>query len=118
MWVYGYDVFDPASVYPSNRRNPSNQLLYKDTSGVLIDSLMSTSPDADIIDQVSPRIGFAYQLGNQAVLHFSYGHFFQMPPLYAMYQNYSYLIPPNDHGTTMGNVRLEPEKTILSLIHL
>ncbi|SVA11241.1 uncharacterized protein METZ01_LOCUS64095, partial [marine metagenome] len=36
-----YDVFDPASVYPSNRRNPSNQLLYKDTSGVLIDSLMS-----------------------------------------------------------------------------
>ena len=107
-----YDVFDPASVYPSNRRNPSNQLLYKDTSGVLIDSLMSTYPDADIIDQVSPRIGFAYQLGNQAVLHFSYGHFFQMPPLYAMYQNHSYLIPPNDHGTTMGNVRLEPEKTI------
>jgi len=107
-----YDVFDPASVYPSNRRNPSNQLLYKDTSGVLIDSLMSTYPDADIIDQVSPRIGFAYQLGDQAVLHFSYGHFFQMPPLYAMYQNHSYLIPPNDHGTTMGNVRLEPEKTI------
>ena len=107
-----YDVFDPASVYPSNRRNPSNQLLYKDTSGVLIDSLMSTYPNADNIDQVSPRIGFAYQLGNQAVLHFSYGHFFQMPPLYAMYQNHSYLIPPNDHGTTMGNVRLEPEKTI------
>ncbi|MEC9456276.1 MAG: TonB-dependent receptor, partial [Candidatus Neomarinimicrobiota bacterium] len=107
-----YDVFDPVSVYPSNRRNPSNQLLYKDTSGVLIDSLMSTYPDADIIDQVSPRIGFAYQLGDQAVLHFSYGHFFQMPPLYAMYQNHSYLIPPNDHGTTMGNVRLEPEKTI------
>ena len=107
-----YDVFDPVSVYPSNRRNPSNQLLYKDTSGVLIDSLMSTYPEADIIEQVSPRIGFAYQLGNQAVLHFSYGHFFQMPPLYAMYQNHSYLIPPNDHGTTMGNVRLEPEKTI------
>jgi len=107
-----YDVFDPVSVYPSNRRNPSNQLLYKDTSGILIDSLMSTYPEADIIEQVSPRIGFAYQLGNQAVLHFSYGHFFQMPPLYAMYQNHSYLIPPNDHGTTMGNVRLEPEKTI------
>jgi len=107
-----YDYFDPASVYPSNRRNPSNQLVYKDTSGVLIDSLMSTYPDAEIIDQISPRIGFAYQLGNEAVLHFSYGHFFQMPPLYAMYQNHSFLIPPNDHGTTMGNVLLEPEKTI------
>ena len=107
-----YDVFDPASVYPSNRRNPSNQLTFKDTSGVLIDSLTSTNLNADIIDQISPRIGFAYQLGNEAVLHFSYGHFFQMPPLYSMYQNHSFLIPPNDHGTTMGNVLLEPEKTI------
>jgi outer membrane receptor protein involved in Fe transport len=74
--------------------------------------MTSTYPNAPVIDQVSPRIGFAYQLGGQAVLHFSYGHFFQMPPLYAMYQNHSYLIPPNDYGTTMGNVLLKPEKTI------
>ena len=100
-----YDVFDPASNYPSDRRNPANQL-------VLGDTMTSTYPQAPVIDQVSPRIGFAYQLGNQAVLHFSYGHFFQMPPLYAMYQNHSYLIPPGDFGTTMGNVLLKPEKTI------
>jgi len=100
-----YDAFDPASVYPSDLRNPANQL-------VLPDSMTSTYPTAPIIDQMSPRIGFAYQLGNQAVLHFSYGHFFQMPPLYSMYQNHSFLVGPNDYGTTMGNVRLEPEKTI------
>jgi len=100
-----YDYFDPASVYPSNRRNPANQL-------VLPDSMTSTYPEAPVIDQVSPRVGFAYQLGNAAVLHFSYGHFFQMPPLYAMYQNHSFLIGPNDYGTTMGNVLLKPEKTI------
>ena len=100
-----YDYFDPVSYYPSDRRNPANQL-------VLPDSMMSEYMDAPIIDQVSPRIGFAYQLGNQAVLHFSYGHFFQMPPLYSMYQNKSFLVAPSDYSTTMGNVLLEPEKTI------
>tara|TARA_B100000003_G_C10929954_1_gene370721 strand:- start:74 stop:2773 length:2700 start_codon:yes stop_codon:yes gene_type:complete len=100
-----YDYFDPNSKYPSDRRNPANQL-------TLPDSMTSRYPQAPIIDQISPRIGFAYQLGKQAVLHFSYGHFFQMPPLYAMYQNHSFLVGPSDYGTTMGNTLLEPEKTI------
>ena len=100
-----YDQFDPASDYPSDRRNPANQL-------ILPDSMTSKYPQAPVIEQVSPRIGFAYQLGNQAVLHFSYGHFFQMPPMYAMYQNHSYLVDPNDYVTRMGNTLLEPEKTI------
>ena len=73
---------------------------------------MSDDVSAPVIDQISPRIGFAYQLGNQAVLHFSYGHFFQMPPLYSMYQNKSFLVSPSDYSTTMGSVLLEPEKTI------
>ena len=100
-----YDYFDPASYYPSDSRNPANQL-------VLPDSMMSDKVPAPVIDQISPRIGFAYQLGNQAVLHFSYGHFFQMPPLYSMYQNKSFLVSPSDYSTTMGSVLLEPEKTI------
>ena len=100
-----YDYFDPASYYPSDSRNPANQL-------VLPDSMMSDEVSAPVIDQISPRIGFAYQLGNQAVLHFSYGHFFQMPPLYSMYQNKSFLVSPSDYSTTMGSVLLEPEKTI------
>ena len=100
-----YDYFDPESSYPSDRRNPANQL-------DLPDSMMSAFPNAPIISQFSPRFGFAYQLGNQAVLHFSYGHFFQMPPFYSMYQNHSFLVSPSDYQTTMGNVLLEPEKTI------
>jgi len=100
-----YDQFDPESVYPSDRRNPANQL-------ILPDSMTSKYPQAPTIEQISPRLGFAYQLGNQAVLHFSYGHFFQMPPMYAMYQNHSFLVDPNDYVTRMGNTLLEPEKTI------
>lgn len=100
-----YDAFDPKTAYPSDNRNPANQLN-------LPDSMMSTFPDAPIITQISPRFGLAYQLGNQAVLHFSYGHFFQMPPMYALYQNHSRLVPPSDYSTTMGNPLLKPEKTI------
>lgn len=100
-----YDQFDPANVYPSDRRNPANQL-------TLPDSMTSAYLDAPKISQISPRFGFAYQLGDKAVLHFSYGHFLQMPPLSAMYENQSFLVGPNDYGTVMGNVLLEPEKTI------
>ncbi|MDA9935574.1 TonB-dependent receptor [Candidatus Marinimicrobia bacterium] len=100
-----YDQFDPESVYPSDRRNPANQL-------ILPDSMMSLYPQAPVISQISPRVGFAYQLGGQAVLHFSYGHFFQMPPMYAMYENNSFLVDPNNFVTRMGSTLLEPEKTI------
>ena len=100
-----YDYFDPNTVYPSDRRNPANQLS-------LPDSMMSVYPMAEPFYQVSPRFGLAYQLGDVAVLHFSYGHFFQLPPLYALYQGHSFLISPNDYVTTIGNSRLKPEKTV------
>ncbi|NQV38524.1 MAG: TonB-dependent receptor [Candidatus Marinimicrobia bacterium] len=100
-----YDWFDPKTTYPSDRRNPANQLS-------LPDSMMSTYPKAGALSQISPRLGLAYQLGSAAVLHFSYGHFFQMPPMYAMYQNHSLLVGPSDYSTTMGNPLLKPEKTV------
>lgn len=100
-----YDYFDPNTIYPSDRRNPANQLS-------LPDSMMSVYPMAEPFYQVSPRFGLAYQLGDVAVLHFSYGHFFQLPPLYALYQGHSFLISPNDYVTTIGNSRLKPEKTV------
>ncbi len=100
-----YDQFDPNKKYPSDWRNPSNQLS-------LPDSMMSFPVNAPSISQLSPRFGLAYQLGGTAVLHFSYGHFFQMPPMYALYTNNSYLIGPADFTTTVGNPLLKPEKTI------
>ncbi|MGC9514010.1 MAG: TonB-dependent receptor plug domain-containing protein, partial [Fidelibacterota bacterium] len=100
-----YDYFDPKSVYPSNLRNPANQLL-------LPDSMMSVYPQAEFQYQLSPRLGLAYKLSDAAVLRFSYGHFFQMPPLYALYQNHAFRIAPSDYETTLGNARLKAEKTV------
>ncbi len=119
-----FDYFDPKSTYPSQLRNPANQLNFylKDSDGnLLLDDngnpipdpeRMSAYPDAKPQMQLSPRFGLAYQLGKAAILHFSYGHFFQMPPMYAMYQNHSHLVYPADYATTMGNPQLKAQKTV------
>jgi len=99
-----YDWYDPATKYPDDLRNPANQLNFEDDS-----TLYLQTPSTF---QISPRIGLAYQLGSAAILHFSYGHFFQLPPMYAMYQNHSFLVAPSDYATTMGNSNLEAEKTV------
>ncbi|MBN2414563.1 TonB-dependent receptor [bacterium] len=102
-----YEYFNPKTVYPSQRRNPANQLDFPDDP-----EKMSEYPDADAKIQLSPRFGLAYQLGEAALLRFSYGHFRKMPPLYALYQNHAFQVAPADYATTMGNAQIKPEKTI------
>lgn len=102
-----YDYFDPNTRYPSQWRNPSNQLNFPNNP-----EYMSTYPKARANSQLSPRFGISYKVGKAALARFSYGHFFQMPPLYALYTNYNFLIPPDDFGTTLGNPQINPQKTI------
>ena len=113
-----YDAFDANTTYPSQRRNPINASTYYlknsdgldslDSDGNLIadESRMSNPLKSKIASQISPRFGFAYQLGSVAVLHFSYGHFLQMPPMYSIYSNHSSIIGPSDYSTTVGNANL------------
>ena len=97
------DYFDPNTLYPSDRRNPDNSISNQNQSEYL---------KADPQIQLSPRLGLAYQLGKKAVLRFAYGHFFQMPPMYAIYQDHSFTVAPTDYQTTMGNAQLKAQKTI------
>ena len=113
-----FDAFDANTTYPSQRRNPINASTYYlknidgldslDAEGNLVvdRSRMSSPVRSKVASQISPRFGFAYQLGNVAVLHFSYGHFLQMPPMYAIYSNHSSIIGPSDYSTTVGNANL------------
>ncbi len=119
-----YDYFNPNTTYPSQLRNPANQLYFplKDENGqVILDEngneildpeRMSTYVKTDAKHQISPRLGLSYKLGTSALLRFCYGHFFQMPPLYAMFQNHSLLIAPADFSTTNGNPNINAQKTI------
>jgi len=60
--------------------------------------------------QLSPRIGLAHPITDQAVLHFSYGHFFQNPNYNALYYNHN-----KDLSTSMplvGNPLVKAQKTV------
>ena len=63
--------------------------------------------------QVSPRIGFAFPITDRGVVHFSYGHFFQIPNFKLLYQNPEYKFGPGTGNLGIaGNPDLNPESTI------
>jgi len=60
--------------------------------------------------QWSPRVGISYPVTVNTVFHFSYGHFFQMPPFEAFVYN-----ARKDLGSAMplvGNPKVKAQKTI------
>lgn len=69
--------------------------------------------------QFSPRLGVAFPITDKGVVHFSYGHFFQIPNYTYLYQN-----PEYKFGTGTGNLGiagnpdLKPEQTIIGEVGL
>jgi outer membrane receptor for ferrienterochelin and colicin len=69
---------------------------------------------ATVKTQFSPRLGVAFPITDQGVVHFSYGHFFQIPNFSYLYEN-----PEFKFGTGAGNLGiagnpdLKPEQTIV-----
>lgn len=63
--------------------------------------------------QFSPRIGGSFPITAEGIVHFSYGHFFQVPRFERLYENPDFKI---GFGTgnqgVVGNADLEPEQTI------
>lgn len=103
-----FDYFDPNTKAPSNWRNPANQIRFDDPNS----EKYSTYNNVEASYQLSPRLGLSYQLGEAALLRFSYGHFFQMPPLSYLYSNPTFQVSPFDLRTLMGNPELKPQKTV------
>lgn len=60
--------------------------------------------------RVSPRIGIAHPISDKANLHFSYGHFYQMPEYNKIVFNRGRFI--DIFRPTLGNGDLKPQKTI------
>jgi outer membrane receptor for ferrienterochelin and colicin len=61
--------------------------------------------------QLSPRLGIAYPITDRGVIHFSYGHFFQIPEF-----QYLYNVPDFKLGSgnvnILGNADLNAQKTV------
>lgn len=87
-----YDRFDPNSDYFLNLLNPQGQ-----------------RARAEVKERISPRLGVAFPITDKGILHFSYGHFYQMPALRRLYSSEAFgagLAP------SVGYANLKPEKTV------
>jgi hypothetical protein len=75
-------------------------------------------PTSEVTDvkaqyQISPRLGLSHPITDNAMLHFAYGHFFQMPPYEIMYFNSNYIAYPESvprYGL-VGNPSILPQRT-------
>jgi len=98
-----YDYFNPNCYYPTDYRNPANTISNVSQSKI---------KEAKEITYWSPRLGIAYQVADAAIVHFSYGHFYQMPPMYSMYAHNNWIVPTGDYETVLGNPNIKTEKTV------
>lgn len=61
---------------------------------------------------VSPRLGIAYPITDRGVIHFSYGHFFQIPEFQYLYANPDFKLSQSGGYVIFGNPDLKPERTV------
>ncbi len=79
-------------------------------------SIMHTDVDPKM--QLSPRLGIAYPISDAGVIHFSYGHFFQIPEFSYLYDNPDFKISPQGGYRVFGNADLGAQKTVMYEIGL
>ncbi len=100
------DYFDPNSKYLVDLTTPPQE--------ATTDSVRKLYPlkSATAKIQVSPRLGVSFPITDQGIIHFSYGHFFQIPTFENLYSNSDYLV---QSGATLsartGNPDLEAQRT-------
>ncbi|MEE9189424.1 MAG: TonB-dependent receptor [Candidatus Neomarinimicrobiota bacterium] len=98
---------------------------YFDPNGYVLDQYFDTRIaeriDAKNTSRVSPRLGIAYPISDDGMIHFSYGHFFQIPSFEYLYANPDFEVsliqiegdqPPRGRFNTIGNAELKPQITV------
>ena len=132
-----YDYFDANSVLPADPTDPNiydpfrPENIYKDWQAPPDDLGYSElqeyekqfeeyTPDerrtfmhkkADPKMQLSPRLGIAYHITEMGVIHFSYGHFFQIPEFHFLYDVPDFKLASGNNNI-LGNADLNGQKTV------
>jgi len=99
---YFYPNFDE---YPGDPTNPVTPGTTPDDPDHIINPI-----DVPAKYHLSPRIGFSHPITERDVLHFTYGHYFQMPMFDRLFYGSTYDL--SGAFPLIGNVDLEPEQTI------
>lgn len=61
---------------------------------------------------LSPRLGISFPITDRGVIHFSYGHFFQIPEFQYLYANPDFKVSSGSGTSLFGNPDLKPQKTV------
>lgn len=101
------DYFNANTRIPVDIRNPSQNSPNPNFPGA------GETKQVEGKFQVSPRFGISFPISDQGVIHFSYGHFFQIPNFEDLYRNNDYNINQlSGLNTQFGNPDLKPQKTV------
>ncbi len=137
-----YDYFNANTIVPIDLRDPDNAVYYlvpranngtrmvreyeyNATMGEIIDTVNvrgnkweNNYRDAEPVSNFSPRIGISYPITDRGVIHFSYGHFSQIPTFEQLYDNSEFEVWAGGLTSTMGNGELKPQRTVIYEIGL
>ncbi len=116
-----YDYFNSRGTILSDPADPNVYLPQKpENQALTLDQrLQEWYRRASKKGNVSPRFGISYPITDKGVLHFSYGHFLQIPSFINLYQNPGYKVTtqPGVQGV-YGNPDLNAQKTVMYEIGL
>lgn len=116
-----FDMFNPDGVVLNDPTDPNinNPLKPENIAKSLEERKKYWYKDATIKYQLSPRLGLAFPITETGVIHFSYGHFFQLPPYEYLYTNPEFEIGIGSGNVGLfGNADLKPQKTVKGEIGL
>ncbi len=91
---------------------------------VLVDLKQNGNPDAAVEDAkadfyVTPRLGISFPIADKAAVRFGYGHYYQFPNYYKVFQGTYYVSASGEYrpnpqleNTPLAATTIEPEKTV------
>ncbi|MCA9735454.1 MAG: TonB-dependent receptor [Deferribacteres bacterium] len=97
---FRYEYFNAKALY-----NP-------DLIGTVDSGVAENLVAAEAKHMLAPRVSLSFPITDQGIIRFSYGHFFQNPPLEQIYRNPRFEDLDFISTPSFGNPNLEPEKSI------
>ena len=105
-----FDYFKPNAQYLYDLSNPLRDPDFPN-AGRMVEASAKT--------QLSPRLGVSFPITDEGIIHFSYGHFFQIPSFSNLYDNPGELVlETGGLASIMGNPNLNAQKTVMYEIGL
>ena len=104
-----FEYFNARSFLPSDLANPAN---------AIAGAPLSVPQRATKKLSLAPRVGISYPITATSAVFFSYGHFYQLPPLRDIFNNANYdklatlQAGTGNYGTVYGNPDIKPERTV------